>query len=100
VSKDQIQKENKNNQINDNWHAIPSAKVVSRLEVDRELGLSAAEAEDRINSCGKNELQEAPPTSIWVKVYEQFANFVVILLLVAALISAVLGDWVEAAAIM
>ena len=100
MSKEQYQNTNSNNQINEFWHAINSANVISTLEVDREHGLSAAEVEKRINSYGKNELQEAPPISIWVKIYEQFANFLVILLLVAAVISAVLGDWVEAAAIM
>ena len=100
MSKEQSQNTNSNNQINEFWHAINSAKVISTLEVDQEHGLSAAEIEKRINSYGKNELQEAPPISIWVKIYEQFANFLVILLLVAAVISAVLGDWVEAAAIM
>jgi Ca2+-transporting ATPase len=100
VSKEQDQNTNSNNQLNEFWYAINSAKVISTLEVTREHGLSAAEVENRINSYGKNELQEAPPTSIWVRIYEQFANFLVILLLVAAVISAVLGDWVEAAAIM
>jgi Ca2+-transporting ATPase len=100
VSKEQDQNTNSNNQLNEFWYAISSAKVISTLEVNREHGLSAAEVENRINSYGKNELQEAPPTSIWVRIYEQFANFLVILLLVAAVISAVLGDWVEAAAIM
>jgi len=100
VSKEQIQYEEKNMQITEFWHALKSADVISRLEVDREHGLSAAEVENRIISYGKNELQEAPPAGIWVKIYEQFANFLVILLIVAAVISAVLGDWVEAAAIM
>lgn len=100
MSKEQDQNTNSNNQLNEFWYAISSAKVISTLEVNREHGLSAAEVENRINSYGKNELQEAPRTSIWVRIYEQFANFLVILLLVAAVISAVLGDWVEAAAIM
>lgn len=100
MRKNQIQSDKKDNQINDFWYAMTGASVISRLEVDRESGLTDSEAMDRINSFGKNELQEAPPTSIWVKIYEQFANFLVILLIVAALISAVLGDWVESAAIM
>ena len=99
MNKDQYQIEEKN-QITDNWHALDISRVISSLEVSRDDGLSAAEAEKRQISSGMNELQEAPPASIWVKIYEQFANFVVILLLVAAVISAVLGDWVEAAAIM
>ncbi len=84
MSKEQIQNENSKDQLNEIWHAINSAEVISSLEVDREQGLSDVEVKNRIISYGKNELQEAPPTSIWVKLYEQFANFVVILLLVAA----------------
>jgi Ca2+-transporting ATPase len=87
-------------QSNQPWHAVSSGEVINQLDVSREDGLSAVQAADRLRTYGTNELLEAPPTSIWVKLYEQFANFVVILLLVAALISAVLGDWVEAAAIM
>ena len=100
MSKIQNHIEEQNNQFTENWHALSSANVISMLEVSREEGLSTAEVEKRVKIYGKNELQEAPPTSIWVMIYEQFANFVVILLLVAAVISAVLGDWIEAAAIM
>ena len=100
MSKEHKQNEKVMDQISEFWHALKGADVISRLEIDREQGLSNAEAAKRINSFGSNELKEAPPTSIWVKIYEQFANFLVILLIVAAVISAVLGDWVEAAAIM
>ena len=82
------------------WHAIKWQDAVDLLETDRQEGLLIQEAKDRLDAYGKNELQGAPPTSIWTMIYEQFANFVVILLLVAAIISAFLGDWVEAAAIM
>jgi Ca2+-transporting ATPase len=100
VSKEPQQSEKMMKQISEYWHALKSADVISKLVVDREQGLANAEAAQRIKSYGKNELEEAPPTSIWVKIYEQFANFLVILLIVAAVISAILGDWVEAAAIM
>ena len=83
-----------------NWFALEYKKVLSLINSNRESGLSSEEANKRFEIYGANELQEAPPTSIWVKIYEQFANFVVILLLVAAVISAVLSDWIEAAAIM
>ncbi len=84
----------------DDWFSIPAEQVLSLLDVSREDGLSPKEAEERLEAFGANELKEAPPTSIWKMIYEQFANFVVLLLLVAAIISAVLGDWIEAAAIM
>jgi len=85
---------------NETWFAIKANQVVSLLTSSREEGLSNVEAQRRFDSFGPNELREAPPTSIWVKIYEQFANFIVILLLVAAVISAILSDWIEAAAII
>ena len=83
-----------------NWFAVSTQEALSRLKVSREDGLAPDEAQERLEAFGYNELKEAPPTSIWTMIYQQFANFVVILLLVAAVISAVLGDWIEAAAIM
>ena len=88
------------NQSDPVWYVIKSQQVIDLLKSNREKGLSNQEAETRLTQYGLNELQEAPPTSIWTMIYDQFANFVVILLLVAAVVSAFLGDWVEAAAIM
>jgi Ca2+-transporting ATPase len=100
VSTDQELPSSEKVQQTENWFALDPGKVLSLLKVSRDAGLSSQEAEKRLQNLGNNELQEAPPISIWVKIYEQFANFVVILLLVAAIISAILQDWVEAAAIM
>jgi Ca2+-transporting ATPase len=100
VSKELTSKEEHTQQYNLFWHTISGGEILTQLEANREEGLSEEQTSERINTFGANELQEAPPISIWVKIYEQFANFVVVLLLVAAVISAVLGDWVEAAAIM
>jgi Ca2+-transporting ATPase len=100
VSKEQTSIKEQTQQPNLPWHTISGGEILAELEVNREEGLSEEQISQRLDTFGTNELQEAPPISIWVKVYEQFANFVVVLLLVAAVISAVLGEWVEAAAIM
>jgi len=100
VSKEQTSIEESTQQSNLFWHTISGGDILTQLEVNREEGLSEEQTSERLDTFGTNELQEAPPISIWVKIYEQFANFLVVLLLVAALISAVLGEWVEAAAIM
>ncbi|MFQ5615123.1 MAG: cation-translocating P-type ATPase, partial [Anaerolineales bacterium] len=63
-------------------------------------GLSSEEASRRLAEYGPNQLTEAPPTSLWQMIWEQFNNFVVGLLLAAVITSAVLGDWAEAAAIL
>ncbi len=100
MNKDQEQLGIVSSQIDNPWHTLSGKEVTGHLNVVWEQGLSEQEAERRLETFGKNELQEAPPTSIWSMIYEQFTNFVVILLLVAAVISAVLGEWVEAAAII
>jgi Ca2+-transporting ATPase len=100
VNKEPSQPDQDIHQTSAKWHALNTGQIVSDLKSNREEGLTAAEAQRRFDTYGPNELKEAPPTSIWVKIYEQFANFVVILLLVAAVISAIVSDWIEAAAIM
>jgi len=83
----------------DSWHAVDPDEVLKRLATYAASGLSSSEAKKRLTQYGPNELEEAPPTSFWQMLGEQFNNFVVILLIVAAVISALLGDYIESAAI-
>jgi Ca2+-transporting ATPase len=82
------------------WHTITTDETLKLLKTTNQGGLTSAEAEARLETYGYNQLDEAPPTTIWQMLWEQFNNFVIILLIVAAVTSALLGDWVEAAAIM
>jgi Ca2+-transporting ATPase len=82
------------------WHSLTANESVSQLETDQKQGLSAAEAQGRLTQYGENKLAEAPPTTIWALLWAQFNDFVIWLLIAAALISAFLGEWVEAGAIM
>lgn len=81
-------------------HTLDPNDVVSRFKTTLMTGLSTDESSKRRAKYGMNELQEKPRTSFLKMVIAQLNSFVVILLLVAAVISAILGDWVEAAAIM
>ncbi|MFN8384708.1 MAG: cation-translocating P-type ATPase [Anaerolineales bacterium] len=81
------------------WHALTAADVLKNLEVHEE-GLTTAEAERRLTLYGLNQLREAPRPGFLALLWAQLNNFVVILLIVASVISALLGDYVEAAAIM
>ncbi len=82
------------------WHAMQSTDVLQRLNTLSDKGLTAEEAAKRLEKYGPNALREAPPTTFLQMLREQFSSFVVILLIVAAVISAILGDYIEAAAIM
>lgn len=89
-----------NVQALESWHVMPPEDVLDKLEVGREEGLSSSEVERRLERFGYNELEEAERTTILEMLISQVSDFVVLLLLVAALISALLGDWVESGAIM
>ena len=82
------------------WHAMSGEEVKDQLGVMREEGLSTSEVERRVEKFGFNELKEGEKTTIWEMILAQLSDFLVILLLVAAVISALLGDWIEAGAIM
>ena len=81
------------------WHALKAEEVLKHLEVQNE-GLSSEEVEKRLQHYGPNQLKESPRPGFLSLLWAQLNNFVVILLIVASVISALLGDYVEAAAIM
>jgi len=81
------------------WHALTGDEVLKHLEVHQN-GLTHEEAARRLAHYGQNQLREAPRPGFLHMLWEQLNNFVVILLIVASVISALLGDYVEAAAIM
>jgi len=81
------------------WYALHADAVLKHLEV-RQEGLSTEEVERRLQSYGPNQLKEASRPGFLALLWAQLNNFVVILLIVASVISALLGDYVEAAAIM
>lgn len=81
------------------WHALTSEQVLQHLQVYDE-GLSSTEAEKRLKQYGLNQLREAPRPGFLSLLWGQLKSFVVILLIIASVISALLGDYVEAIAIM
>jgi Ca2+-transporting ATPase len=82
------------------WHTLGAEQVLETLNTLAERGLSDEEAARRMQEFGPNQLTEAPPPTFLQMLWEQFNNFVVLMLIVAAVISAFLGDFIEAAAIM
>jgi Ca2+-transporting ATPase len=64
--------------------------LVATLGVDPGAGLTAADAQTRLNTCGPNELPAAKPVPAWRRFLAQFQDVLVVLLLIATAISAVL----------
>lgn len=82
------------------WHAMSNHEVLEVLKSKVDTGLSSEEVKLRQEKFGMNELEEAPPTSFWAMLWSQINSFVIYMLLGAAIISALLGDYIEAIAIM
>ena len=82
------------------WHTLKPEEVLDNLDVPIETGLSEEEVHHRQAKFGLNELTEQPGRTILQKLWEQIYSFVIWLLIGAAVISAILGDWVEAGAIL
>ncbi len=82
------------------WYQLEKDAVLAQLETDLEQGLSQAEAQRRLTEHGPNELIERGVTSPWRILWEQLSAFMVVILIAAALISALLGDYKDAVAIL
>ena len=63
-------------------------RVVAALETDVEKGLSSREARARLARFGRNELETEQPIPRWRKFLAQFTDVLIILLIIAAAISA------------
>ncbi|MBV6391505.1 MAG: Calcium-transporting ATPase [Anaerolineales bacterium] len=81
------------------FHALTAEETLEHLEV-HEAGLTAVEVEKRLAHYGPNQLREAPRPGFLALLWGQINSFVVWLLIIASVVSALLGDYVEAIAIM
>jgi Ca2+-transporting ATPase len=81
-------------------HGKPIVDLVSGFQTHLERGLTQQEAQDRLAKLGANELTERPRPGFLALLWDQFNNYLVIILIVAALIALALGEWVDSIAIM
>jgi len=86
------------NAISPAWHTLSVDSVLSQLS-SAPHGLVEAEVERRLALYGPNELEAVDRVSPWAVLLGQFKNVLIIILLLAAAISAFVGHGVEAIAI-
>ncbi|MBB6282104.1 calcium-translocating P-type ATPase, SERCA-type [Geobacillus subterraneus] len=82
------------------WHVLAANDVAHEAKTNVAAGLTAAEAEKRLRQFGYNELAEGKATPAVAVFFRQFQDFMVLVLLLATIISAFLGEYVDAAAIV
>ena len=78
------------------WHAH-EAEFVGEALASPQSGLSSAEAEARLKTYGANALAVAKPRSPLLRMLYQFHNLLLYLMMAAGLLTAFLGEWVDAA---
>jgi len=81
------------------WQFAPEELAIF-LGTDSERGLTRQEVERRSTEFGPNELPEVPPPSVVTLFLSQFTSIIVWVLVGAAVISGLLEDWLDAAAIV
>ncbi len=82
------------------WHTLSISALQQQLESDSNQGLTQAEAERRLIQYGPNQLQEVKGRPLWRMFVDQFRDFMIVVLLAAALISGFIGDAVDTIAIL
>lgn len=83
-----------------NWYKLDSIEVLRKLKTNSQQGLSKLESTRRLRKYGFNELIERNIDSPWKILWQQLTATMVLILLVAALASAIVGDFKEAVAIL
>jgi Ca2+-transporting ATPase len=82
-----------------NWHELDSVVVLRELRTELAAGLSETEAARRLIEFGHNQLGGARTKNPWLILWEQLTALLMMLLIVAAIVSALLGDYKDAIAI-
>ncbi len=81
-------------------------EVLEEQSSNPETGLAASTAQERLARYGLNKLDEEEKTPLWIRFFQQMADPMVIMLIVAAVISAVTGmiqgesEWADVIIIM
>ena len=70
------------------WHTLTIEDTLRKLRTNFEKGLTKEEVIRRRQKYGTNELAEKKNTSLFIKFLNQFKDFMIIILIIAAIISA------------
>jgi Ca2+-transporting ATPase len=75
-------------------------EITSEYKTDIGSGLSSSDVEKRLGEYGKNRLKEGTTQSFMELFINQFKSILIIILLLAALVSAIIGEFTEGIVIM
>ncbi len=81
------------------WHSLRAPDVLARVHVDALQGLSMTEVATRLERNGPNALIERGSIGPWRILWDQLTGMLVVILIIAAVVSFVVGDLKDAVAI-
>ena len=81
------------------WHALDAVEAVKELGTDLHRGLAQEQVNRRLQEYGYNELKQEGRVSPFEIFIGQFKNILIIILLIAVVLSALVGELVDAAII-
>ena len=82
------------------WHTHTLDELETTLQSNLDRGLAEREAQKRLAEHGPNELPETPSVSALTLLLRQFTSVIIWVLIGAAVVSGLLREWVDAAAIL
>ncbi|HEY8541977.1 MAG TPA: HAD-IC family P-type ATPase, partial [Pseudothermotoga sp.] len=82
------------------FYRMKTEDVCKDMQVDPGNGLTNQEAKKRLEQYGPNEIAQKKRRTIWQMFFSQFTDFLIIILLVAAVVSIVVGEGIDAVLII
>ena len=88
------------------WHTKNVDEIVKYYKTDKHNGITEEEVRKRIKEYGENKLADKKKESLFIKFIKQFNDFMIIILIIASIISAVVskldgsGDYIDSVIII
>ncbi|MFE7376987.1 cation-translocating P-type ATPase [Bacillus cereus] len=81
------------------WYSKTKDQIVTDFKTNEQIGLKADSVNERLKQFGPNELTAKQKRTLWQRIFAQINDVLVYVLLIAALISAFVGEWADASII-
>ena len=72
------------------WQSLNLSEVKQKLKTNYQYRLTNEEAKKRFSEYGENTLEDKPKESLIIKFFKQFNDFMIIILIIASIVSAVI----------
>lgn len=82
-----------------NWYSKTKEETILSLETNEQHGLTNEIVQSHLKKYGRNELITKQKRTLWQRIFSQINDVLVYVLLIAALISAFVGEWADASII-